>query len=161
MKKLLLAAFIIVAFTSASIAREVVAEGKSNTSMGDYKIELADNSVTINGEEFTPFVISYQNSTMEVQVAVKTESDCKKYFVLSDKLSVQYVCYDNYFGVELLDKSFEEAGYSTSDEFLDRSEYFHQKALTSGQGYELDNTMLIASYFPRLLKSESDLVAEK
>jgi len=161
MKKLLFAALLIVAFSSATVARDIVVEGKSHTSLGDYKIEIADNSVKINGEEFTPFVISYQNSTMEVKVAVKNESDCKKYYVLSDKLSVQYVCHDNYFGVERLDKYFEKEGYSTADEYLDRSEYFHQKALTSGQGHEMDNAMLIAAYFPRLLKSENDLVAAK
>jgi len=159
MKRLFFAALLVVAFSCASFARTVVAEGKTHSALGDYKIELADNSVTINGEEFTPFVISYQNSPLELKVAVKNEGDCKKYYVLSEKLSVQYVCNANYFGVEKLDKSFEKEGYSTSDSYLDRSEYFHQKAITSGQGCELDNTMLIAAFFPWLIKSE--LVAIK
>lgn len=154
MKRLFFAALLIVAFSSATIASEVVAEGKTHSALGDYKIEISEKSVIINGEEFTPFVISYQNSPLEVKVAVKTEKGCKKYYVLSEKLSVQYVCNTNYFGVEKLDKSFEKTGYSTSDATLDRSEYFHQKALTSGQGCELDNTMLIAAFFPRLIRSE-------
>jgi hypothetical protein len=161
MKKNLFAALLIVAFSSASFGREVVAEGKTHTALGDYKIEVDDNSVTINGEEFTPFIISYQNTNLEVKVAVKKEDDCKKYYVLSDELSVQYVCNANYFGVEMLDKSFEKEGYSTSNASLDRSEYFHQKVLTSGNGFELDCTMLIAAYFPRLIKNSSELVAVK
>ena len=161
MRRILFAAVLIIALSAASFAREVVAEGKTFSALGDYKIELADNSVTINGEVFTPFIISYQNSPMEVKVAVKNEADCKTYFVLSDKLSVQYVCNANYFGVEKLNKSFEKEGYTTSDAALDRSEYFHQKVLTSGQGCELDNTMLIAAYFPRLINNMSEVVAAK
>ena len=161
MKKSLFTALLIVAFSTASFAAEVVAEGKTHSALGDYKIEIAENTVMINGEEFTPFVISYQNSPLEVKVAIKEEGDCKKYYVLSDKLSVQYVCNAYYFGVEKLDKSFAKEGYSTSDEALDRNEYFHQKVLTSGQGYELGNTMLIAAYFPRLIKNSDDAVATR
>jgi hypothetical protein len=161
MKRLFFAAVLIVAFSTASFATEVVAEGKTHSALGDYKIEIADNSVMINGEEFTPFIISYQNSPLEVKVAVRKEGNCRNYYVLSDKLSVQYVCNEYYFGVERLDKSFEKEGYSTSDEALDRNEYFHQKVLTSGKGYELGNTMLIAAYFPRLIKNSADIVASR
>ena len=62
---------------------------------------------------------------------------------------------------ERLDKSFEKDGYVTSDIFLDKNEYFHQKVLTSGQGCELDNTRLIASYFPMLIKNSEASVAAK
>lgn len=161
MKRILFAVVLLVAFSASSVAREVVAEGKTFTPLGDYKIELADESVTINGEEFTPFVISYQNSPLELMVAVKQEEACKKYYVLSDKLSIQYVCNANYFGVEKLDKAFEAEGYTTSDESLNRSEYFHQKAISSGNGCELDNTMLIAAYFPMLLNNSDEIVASK
>ncbi|HUX57508.1 MAG TPA: hypothetical protein VMV77_11070 [Bacteroidales bacterium] len=161
MKRILFAVILIIAFSAASFAREVVAEGKTFSALGNYKIELADNSVTINGEEITPFIISYQNSPLEIRVAVKNDANCKTYYVLSDKLSVQYVCNANYFGVEKLDKSFEKEGYTTSDTALNRSEYFRQKALTDGQGCELENTMLIAAYFPRLISNMSDMVAVK
>ena len=146
-------ALLIVAFGSASFSRELVAEGKTYSALGDYKIEIADNPVTINGDVFSAFVISYQNTPLEVRVAIRKEHDCKKYIVLSEKLCVQYVCNANYFGVERLDKSYEKDGYVTSDLFLDKNEYFHQKVLTSGMGCELDNTRLIASYFPMLIKN--------
>jgi hypothetical protein len=152
MKKLFFAALLTVAISTASFTRELVAEGKTNSAFGDFKIEIADNPVTINGQEFKAFVISYKNSPLEVKVAVKKDRNCKKYIVLSEKLSVQYVCNESYFGVERLDKSFEKDGYTTSDESLNRSEYFHQKVLSTGQGSEVDNTMLIAAYFPMLIK---------
>lgn len=156
------AAILIVAFSAASFTRDVVvAEGKTHSAMGDYRIETTDDALSLNGEEFKAFVISYQNSPLEVKVAIRDEGKCKKYFVLSDKLSVQYVCNSNYFGVEKLDKSFEKEGYSTSDEYLNRSEYFHQKVLAAGKGCEVDNTALIAAYFPMLLKDSGELTATR
>lgn len=153
-------ALLTVAIGSASFSRELVAEGKTFSALGDYRIEIADDPVIINGKEFKAFVISYQNTPLEVKVAVVKERDCKKYIVLSEKLCLQYVCNASYFGVERLDKSFEKDGYTTSDLYLDRNEYFHQKVLTSGMGCELDNTRLIASYFPMLIK-DSNSVASK
>jgi len=161
MKKLIFAALLTVAFGSASFSKELVAEGKTYSVLGDYRIEIADNPVIINGDEFKAFVISYQNTPLEVKVAVRNDRNGKKYIVLSDKLCVQYVCNANYFGVERLDKSFAKDGYVTSDKNLDKNEYFHQKVLTSGQGCELDNTRLIAAYFPMLIKSNGEEVASK
>ena len=161
MKKMFFTALLTVAIGSASFSRELVAEGKTYSALGDYRIEIADNPVIINGDEFKAFVISYQNSPLEVKIAIRKDRNCKKYIVLSDKLSVQYVCNANYFGVERLDKSFEKDGYTTSDAALNRSEYFHQKVLTSGQDCELDNTMLIAAYFPRLINETGNAVAAR
>ncbi len=161
MRKMLFTALLTVAFGSAIYAREFVAEGKTYSALGDYKIEIADNPVTIKGDEFQTYVISYQNTPLEVKVAVRKEHNCRKYIVLSDKLNVQYVCNPYYFGVERLDKSLEKEGYVTSDLYLDKNEYFHQKVLTSGQGCELDNTRLIASYFPMLIKGQDENVAAK
>jgi len=153
MKRVLFAALMVVAFSSASFSRDFVASGKTNTALGDYKIETADEPVTINGEQFKAFVISYQNSPMEVKVIIKPGKKCKNYIVLSEKLSIQYVCNENFFGVEKLDKSLEKDGYKTLDASLNRSEYFHQKVISPGKQGEVDNTRLIASYFPMLLKT--------
>ena len=161
MKKLIFTALLTVAFGSASFSREFVAEGKTHSALGDYKIEIADNPVMLNGDKFTAFVISYQNTPVEVQVAIRKDRDCKKYIVMSEKLCVQYVCNDNYFGVERLDKSLEKEGFTTSDQFLDRNEYFHQKVLTAGGGNEIDNIKLIAAYYPMLLKDRGEVLTDK
>jgi len=161
MKKFYFAALLIVAYSTASFSREFVAGGKTYSALGDYKIEIADNPVTINGERIKTFIISYQNSPMEVTVAIKKDKECKKFIVLSDKLSVQYVCNENYFGVEKLDKSFEKDGYATSDAALNSSEYFHQKVLAPGKRGEIENTQLIAAYFPMLLKETNKTLATR
>lgn len=161
MKRMFFSALLIVAFSTALFSREFVASGKTYSALGDYKIKTADNPVAINGDQLKAYVISYQNSPMEVKVVIRKDKVCKNYIVLSDKLSVQYVCNESYFGVEKLDKSLEKEGYKTADESLNRSEYFHQKVLTSGQGCEVDNTALIAAYFPMLLKDSGELVAAR
>jgi hypothetical protein len=154
MKRMFFAALLIVAFSSASFSREFVAGGKTHSTLGDYKIEIAENPVTINGEEFKAYVISYQNSPLEVKIVITKGKKCKNYLVLSDKLSVQYVCNENYFGVEMLDKSLAVDGYSTSTAALNRSEYYHQKVLAPGKRGEIENAQLIAAYFPMLLTEE-------
>lgn len=161
MKKMLIAATLFLAFSTASFSGKLVSEGNSNSSLGTYKIEIADNPVTLNGEVLKTYIISYENSPLQVKVAVKKEKDCKRYIVLSDKLSVQYVCNGTYFGVQKLEKSsgIEKNGFTTSDEALNRTEYFHQKLLTSGKPDEIESTQFIASYFPLLIKN--DLVATK
>ena len=153
MKRLFFLALLTVAFSSATYARELVAEGKTHSALGDYKIEKADNPVVINGEEFKAFVISYQNSPMEVTIVIKPGKNCKNYIVLSDKLTLQYVCNENYFGVEKLDKSLVIEGFNATEAGLNRSEYFHQKKLAPGKRGELENTQLIAAFFPMLIEN--------
>lgn len=156
MKKMLVAATLFLAFSTASFSGKLVTEGKSNSSLGTYKIEIADNPITLNGEVLKTYVISYENSPLQVKVAIKKEKDCKKYIVLSDKLSIQYVCTGTYFGVQMLEKSseLEKSGFSMTDKSLNRAEYFHQKVLTTGKPDEIESTQFIASYFPLLIKNE-------
>ena len=139
MKRMLFAALLIIAISSTALARDFVASGKSFTALGDYKIEKADKPFTMNGEELRTYIIS-------------KGKNCQNYLVLSDKLSVQYVCNEYYFGVEKLDKSTIKGGYATSDDALNRSEYFRQKLICHGKNGEILNTQLIASYFPVLIK---------
>jgi hypothetical protein len=161
MKRMILASVLVVAFCTASFARKLVAEGKTHTGLGNYKIELADNPIIVKGEYCKAYIISYQNAPMEVTVVISKDRKCKRYIVLSDKLSVQYVCNPNYFGVEKLGKTFEKEGYKTSDSALNRSEYFHQKVISPGRGDELQNTQLIAAFFPMLLNDPAEIVATR
>jgi hypothetical protein len=154
MKRIFFAALLIVAFSSASFSREFVAEGKTYTALGDYKIKLANNPVTLNGVQLKAYLITYENSPMEVKVAIMKDKKCKNYIVLSDKLSIEYVCNGDYFGVQKLGKSFEKDGISTSDEALNKSEYFHQRLIAQGKQDEIEATQLIAAYFPLLVKDE-------
>ena len=66
----------------------------------------------------------------------------------------RYVCNGDYFGVQKLGKSFEKDGILTSEEALNRSEYFHQRLIAQGKQDEIEATQLIAAYFPMLIKDE-------
>lgn len=160
MKRILLSLMMIAAICTSSFARKFVAEGKTNTSLGNYRIEVDDKYLMINGKQHRPFVITYENTGLELRVAVDMEKGRKTYYVLSDPLSVKYVSNRDYFGIERLGRETEKDGFRTSDSALNREEYFHQKALTSGRGWRRDNTKLIAAYFPALLNNR-DVLAVK
>jgi hypothetical protein len=161
MKRIVLLAALIAAVSLASYARKPIAEGKTHSPFGNYTIQADNKSVWINGKEHKPFLITYENSNLEVRVAVDMDRQGKKYYVLSDNLSVQYVSNRHYFGVEKLDKVIELDGFRTSDAALNRVEYFHQKAITTGYSWRRDNTKLIAAYFPMLLNNSENLIAQK
>jgi hypothetical protein len=161
MKRIVLIAGLIVAVSLASYARKFVAEGKTYSALGNYRIEMDNKSMMINGKEHKPFVITYENSNLEVRVAVDMDKEGKKYYVISHNLSVQYVANRKYFGVEKLAPELEKEGYRTSDAALNRVEYFHQKVITRGEGWRRDNTKLIAAYFPMLLNNVENIMAIK
>jgi hypothetical protein len=156
MKRMLFAVSLLVALSTASFSSEFVAGGKTQSTLGDYRIETADHPVIINGEELKAYIISYENSPLKVTVAVRKDKDCKSYIVLSDLVSVQYVCNAQYFGVQRLDKNLkvENAAYNASDEYLNTTEYFHQKVITPGKQTEIESAQFIAAYFPMLIKEE-------
>lgn len=161
MKRMILFAVLVLAVSTLSFGKKIIAEGKTYSRLGDYKVETTDNPIPLKGEDCKAYVIRYENTPMEVTVIVCKEKKCRKYVVLSDKLSVQYVCNPNYFGVERLDKSLEQEGYKTEDAGLNRIEYFHQKVLGPGQMAELDATRTIAAFFPFLLNTDENMIAEK
>jgi len=161
MKRFFLVTALIFAVSITSFARKFVAEGRTYSALGDYKIEIADNPMTLNGKELKAFVISYANSNMEVTVAFDKTRKGMKYYVLSDKLCVQYVCNESYFGIEKLNKELEKDGYKTSDSALNRTEYFHQKVITRNTNCDLDNSKLIAAYFPMLINNYENILTSR
>jgi hypothetical protein len=161
MKRIILIALLIAIATFSTYARKFIAGGQTYTALGDYKVELADEYVIIDGLQHKPYIITYANTGLEVKVVVTMDRNTRKYYVLSDNLSVQYVSTRNYFGVQRLDKELEKDGYRTSDAALNREEYFHQKVITGGDGWKKDKTPLIAAYFPMLLNNPENILAQK
>jgi hypothetical protein len=76
-------------------------------------------------------------------------------------LSVQYVCKGGYFGVASLGKELENDGYKTSQTALNRSEFYHQKVITTGSNCDLENSKLIAAYFPMLMNNYENILTVK
>lgn len=163
MKRLFFASAMLVLLSTASFAGKPFAKGKTFSSLGDYKIELSDNAIPINGSDCKAYSITYQNSPMDVMLVVckDTQKKCMKYVVLSDKVSVQYVCNENYFGVELLDKALQKEGYASVNNSLNRAAFFHQKKITDGSLSEGEAVKLVAAYFPFLINETGNPTAEK
>lgn len=161
MKRVILSVLLILTISAVSFARKLVAEGKSFTTMGDFKIETADQPLVVNGVSLDTYIITYENSKMSVTVAIDKDKKCRRYLTISDKLSVQYVCYGTHFGVEKLNQKYSVEGLKTSDAALNRSAYFHQKVLTQGGNEPVYCMRLIGAYFPELLIDQENLVTTR
>lgn len=151
MKRIFLAVVLLVCVATMSYGRKV-AEGVSNTSFGRYTIEVQEEPYMLSGEEAKCYLITYENSPIQVRVIVDKDKKCKNYIVASDDLTVMYTCNGEYFGVNKVDKKYNVAGFRTDDNKLDRTDYFHQKLLVPGITSEVDAAKLIASFYPQLLK---------
>lgn len=159
MKRIITSALLIVFISCASfgnLGKRLIAEGKSFTPNGDFKIEVSDLPLVVNGVELDTYTITYNNSDLKVTIAIEKNRKCSKYITVCDKLAVQYVCNGSYFGVEKLTAQNAVNGLTTSDAAMDRSAYFHQKVLLSGQSDPVNCMKLIGAYFPELLKSGAD-----
>jgi hypothetical protein len=161
MKRVVLSAMFIVALSVASFATKYIATGKTWTVIGDYKIEVAETPVVLNGKELKTYVISYDNSNEKVTVAVDKQKKHSNYLVISEKLNVQYVSNSSYFGVEKLGKEYTKLGFKTKDEAINRSAYFHQKVISTEPAGALENTKMIAAYFPALVNDFDSMLAGK
>jgi hypothetical protein len=161
MKRIVLITVLIFAISMASFARKFVAEGKTYSVLGNYRIEIADNPIILKGKELKAFVISYENTNMEVTVAFDKTRKGMTYYVISDNLSVKYVCNNKYFGVAKLGKELEKDGYRTSDSELNKTEYFHQKIITTRSNCDLDNSKMIAAFYPMLINNIDNIVTSK
>lgn len=161
MKRTILSLMLVFTLSLASFAEKYVATGKTWSLLGDYRIEVAGTPVNIDGKELQTFVITYDNSDSKITVAVDKQKKCNKFIVMSDKLSVQYVCTGTYFGVEKLAKDYTFLGCKTSDDDMNRSAYLSQKVITREAASPLENTKLIACYFPALVKDFDSMIAKK
>ena len=154
MKRITLIALLLITVSMVSMGNNIVAKGQSNTSFGDYKIEQLNDHMVLNGKELDQYLITYEKSSMKVMVVIDKQKKCKKYYVLTDKLPVQYECNGTYFGIKKLDKDLSDKGFTTSLDKIDREEFYHQKVLTSETTATIDHLHLIASFYPGLLKEK-------
>jgi hypothetical protein len=159
MKRIITSALLILFISCASFGlssgEKLVAEGKSFSTMGSFRIETSTQPVVVNGVALDTYVITYENTDMNLVIAVEKKKDCQKYIAITDHLSVQYVCNGAYFGVEKLTMRNAVNGITTNDDNLDRSAYFHQKVLTNGAQDQIYYLKLIGAFFPELVKKAS------
>ena len=141
MKRLLISVILAVVMIISTFAKtNIVAEGKTHTSMGDYQITVCDEPCILNGKELSTFTVMYENSEILVQIAVQKRGKATVYVVTSEELSVEYVQSNRRFGI----------GDIIESKDINRQAYYQQKVLTHGQSQK-GSLGLIAAYFPYLL----------
>jgi hypothetical protein len=113
MKRVIFTALLLLIISAGVFARKLVAEGKTHTAMGNFKIETADQPLVINNVPLDTYVITYDNSKMSLTIAIDKDRKCKRYLTISDKLSVQYVCYGTHFGIEKINEKYAKDGLRT------------------------------------------------
>ena len=150
MKKLIFLALLFIGISCAVFGNESVTVGNTYLSIGKYTIEMGD-SVTLGDQRLPLYVISYENSDLEVRVAIKKNETVNSYIVMTDKLAVQYSNNEKYFGIDGPAEYLKENGYSTSMNDLFRIEYFRQRIIDVGKNSDMKNVKLIAVYFPTLV----------
>lgn len=150
MKTLILTTVLLITLSFTLSAGNIVAKGESNSSFGNYTIELLDDHMVINDKELDKYLISYEKSDMKVMVVMDKQKKCKKYYVLTDKLPIQYECNGTSFGIKKLDKAVAETGFGHATENLNKQEFFNQRVLISGVTDTVEHLNLIASYYPGL-----------
>ena len=105
-------------------------KGETHCALGDYSIVKAPDSFVLNGDKLDTYIISYENSEKTVKIAVKKEEDCCRYIVLSEDLSLQYICKKDYFGVSLHKDDFNKLGLESNRDMIDLNGFHHQRIIT-------------------------------
>ena len=153
MKRIVLTTALILIISLASFANQLLSQGHSNSQFGDYKIEALDNRMPFKDKELDLYQITYEKNGLTVVVALDKDKKCKKYYVLSDKLPIQYECNGVYFGVKLLDNDLLYNGFPITLDSVNKTEFYSQRVLATGITDTLDHLNLIAAYYPGLYKA--------
>ncbi len=136
-------------------------KGETHCALGEYSIVKASDSFVLNGDKLDTYIISYENSDKAVKIAVRKDEDCCRYIVLSEDLSLQYICREDYFGVALHKKDFNKLGLESDREMIDLDGYHHQRIITPKSINLKKCLSLIAVYYPRLIKDYETVFASK
>ena len=153
MKNVFSLSAVFVAALAVAFAGQVVIKGKTNSPLGVFTVEKSDDPVSIDGQDLETYIISYQNSEKELKVAIDKDKKCKKYLVCCEDMSIQYVCRENYFGIEKLDRKYIKEGYETNLHKLNQGSFYHQRIITREDKTDRNCLGLIAVYYPQLLRN--------
>ena len=154
MKTIILTTVLILLSCMLTMGNKIVAKGSSNSPFGEYKIEKLEDHMMLNGNELDKYMITYEKSDLKVVVVLDKLKTCKKYYVLTVEIPVQYECNGLYFGIKKLDNNLMASGFATSLEKLNRAGYYHQKVIASGTTATVDHLQLIACYYPELFREK-------
>jgi len=158
MKNVFSLSTVFIAAFAVAIAGQVVIKGKTHSALGVFTVEKSTEFISIDGQELETYIITYENSEKQVKVAIdKNDKNCKKYLVCCEDLSIQYVCRENYFGVEKLDRKYIKEGYQTNVYKMNQGSFYHQKIITREDKTDRNCLGLIAVYYPQLLRNYEEV----
>ncbi len=125
---------------------------ESNTEFGKYQIKAAQKTISIDGVQVPTYTVFYNNFEDPVHIGILNTKKCKNFIVrTTDGFEVLYVCNKSYFGVDKMDKDF--SLHKTSSKYkLNRTEFLHQRVITTNQKTEEQLLELIACYLPMLIE---------
>ena len=152
MKNLFSVTLLMVTLFAVSYAGPAVFKGKTHSALGEFTAEKSTESISVDGVELETYVISYENSEKTVKVAIDKDKKGKKYLVICEDMAIQYVCKSKAFGIEKLDKKYQDAGYKSGLQNMNMGEFYHQRVITRDDRTERNCLGLIAVYFPKLTK---------
>jgi len=161
MKNIFIRSIIMVISSFTVSAMTPVAQGNTNSILGKYFIEKADMLEMIQGDALRTYKIKYENAADSLLVVVDDSREELNFLVISADLTMEYYCENNLFGARIVGDFFENEGYFTPRENLDRKEYFHQKLITRNPKSETEYIKLISVYFPKLIMNTKKLYANK
>ena len=116
----------------------------------------------IEGSPLRAYYIIYENSPDSILVAIdENEDGSSRFLVISHKLVIEYCNDRNSFGARTVGERFADEGFSTSDQKLDRQQYFHQRVITRESMTETDYLCLISVYYPKLVKDFTNIYAKQ
>lgn len=155
MKTIIFTVLLTLMVSTLALGNRTVAKGSSNSAFGNYKIEKMEDHMMLQNKELDQYLITYSNSDLKVIVALDKQKSCKKYYVLNDKVSVQYECNGIYLGIKKLDKELANEGMATIMETLNRGAFYHQKVIAGGTTATVEHLELIAAYYPELVLAKA------
>jgi len=153
MKNVFSLSTVFIAAFAVAFAGQVVIKGKTNSPLGVFTVEKSDELISIDGQDLETFIIYYENSDKQLKVAIDKDKKCKKYLVCCEDMSIQYVCREDYFGIEKLDNRYLKEGYKTNAHKINQGAFYHQRIITREDKTDRNCLGLIAVYYPQLIRN--------
>lgn len=154
MKKLFIAAVIILSVFMVSDGKPAVSKGQSNSAIVDYQIMALTDHLVLNGRELDKFLISCEKPEMKLFFVAEKQKKCRKYYVLSNMLPAEYDCSGSLFSSKKLEQDLLDKGFVTDLNSLKKQEFYRQLILTDEHPGTVDQLNLNASYYPGLLNEK-------
>ena len=129
-------------------------KGTSLTEFGDYTIVKADVPMVINNVVLETYQLVYAKSNCNVRVGLVKEKKCTTFLVRTDGFEVEYTCNKGMFGVQKVERKYQQVPTIENDCQLDRTGYFAQRVICQNKKSKDELLGLIACYFPNLVKEE-------